>query len=57
MSGNFRERAPARERERTRTVRNHYRDLLSGNGSILRRSGALVANSYGERPLTTMMRS
>jgi len=31
--------------ERTRTVRDHYRDSLSGSGNILRRNGALVANS------------
>ena len=41
--GNFRERA--RERERTRTVRDNSRDLLSGTGSILRRNGAFVVNS------------
>ena len=46
-----------RERERARTVRDHRRDLLSGIGSILRQNGALVADSYGEISLASMMRS
>ena len=56
LVGNFRERAPARERERTRTVHDHYRDLFSESGSILRGNGALVANSSGERSLASIIR-
>ena len=55
--GNLRERARARERKRTRTVRDNYRDLLLGGGSILRKNGALMANSYGEGSLASMTRS
>ena len=55
--GNIRERERAHERRRTRTVRDTYRDLLLGGGSILRKNGALMANSYGEGSLASMTRS